>query len=428
MMMDHITTRSMERFCRGMLSMAEVIAYSEHLDGCDKCRVLYDSLPKESPSVKLLTLEAARDAWHIGDHPELEELADFAAGDLDEEDSEIIQLHLANCLRCRREVDDYAAFLRSIEPEMAISFHPQSAFERRWKSLSREFSKLPTFMPVTIAALILMALAVLVYRAYFTDKATTQITGNQSGNLVTAPPTPLPSIATPTGPATNRSIVDPSARATAAISGANHSDITKDTEHLPTSVRTLVASALSPKGLEKPAIVDALKTRAVTYRNATSDVTKLEIIGPSGTVLITDRPVLLWKSATGIRSYRVVVTDSSFNVIAESPWMSEKQWKIPSALARDKVYLWQVKGKLGDEETDRDPVAEARFKILSAIGETKIRALRQSIKSPFILALVMTEEGLLDDAERELQKVDQNSAPARKLLERLREWRTEGHR
>ena len=425
-MIDHITTKAMERYCGGLLTMSEVIAYSDHLDGCDKCRALYDSTPKVPPSVNLLSLEAARDAWHIGDHPELEELADFAGGDLDEEDTEIIQWHLDNCERCRHEVDDYAAFIKSIEPEMSISYHPQSAFERRWRTLGRKFSKHPVFLPVTIAALILMALAILAYRAYFTDQATNQIIGTQNGNLVTPPPSPLPSVATTPGPITDRSGVAQSDRAT-AMGGANQSGA-KETENLPTSLQMLVASALSPKGLNKPAIVDALKTRAVTYRNAASGVTKLEIIGPSGTVIITNRPTLLWNAAVGIRAYRVFVTDLNFNVIAESPWMSETKYKLPSALARDKVYLWQVKGKTGEEETDRDPVAEARFKILSNASEMKIRDLRQNIKSPFVLALVMAEEGLLDDAERELQKADQNSAPARKLLERLRGWRTEGLR
>jgi anti-sigma factor RsiW len=198
MKIDHITTRAMEKFCGGLLTMSEVIAYSEHLDSCDECNRLHDSISKVITCVKPLTLEAARDAWHIGDHPEAEELADFAAGDLDEEDTEIIEAHLANCPRCRVEVDDYAAFIKSIEPEMSISFRPQSAFERRWRTLGREFSKLPVFLPVTIAALLLTALAILAYQAYFDDETTSPITRDQPGNLVSPPSSPLPSVtATP---------------------------------------------------------------------------------------------------------------------------------------------------------------------------------------------------------------------------------------
>lgn len=153
----------MEEFCAGRLPTAEVIACSAHLDECPPCRELYDSTSRTVCCARPLFVDFSRDAWPVSGHPEYDELADYAAGELDEEDGEIIEGHLETCERCGREVADFKAFIRAIEPEMAVEFRPEGLYLKLIRGLRRCLRRV-FLLPLLIAIpnLLLVAAAALV--------------------------------------------------------------------------------------------------------------------------------------------------------------------------------------------------------------------------------------------------------------------------
>lgn len=110
-------------FQEGTLSFAERAAAAEHLEGCPACRKLLaaargdaDILPqKECEDFVLAILN--RTSGSVC--PRVEStLWDFARGDLESEESQLITLHLDHCAGCRMLAEDLAE-LQTVLPSIA---------------------------------------------------------------------------------------------------------------------------------------------------------------------------------------------------------------------------------------------------------------------------------------------------------------------
>ena len=152
------------------------------------------------------------------------------------------------------------------------------------------------------------------------------------------------------------------------------------------------------------------------------------MLGPSGTVIETDRPNLLRHALAGATRYTVSVIAADFNRVARSAPQTATQWTTPT-LRRGMVYSWEVVAVKDGQEV-RSPVApapRAQFKILEAEKLVELTSLKQhSPVSHLTLGLTYARFGLLAEAEGQLQilaKENPSSPVAARLLRTVQDWR-----
>jgi hypothetical protein len=112
-------------------------------------------------------------------------------------------------------------------------------------------------------------------------------------------------------------------------------------EELPEASRSLVRSVLTTKTLPKPELLEKLTAPAITLMDPTARENMFGLLGPSGTVIATDRPNLRWQALAGATSYTVSVFDADFNLVTRSTPITVTQWTPPS-LRRGMIYSWEV--------------------------------------------------------------------------------------
>ena len=100
-----------------------------------------------------------RDEPYTGAHPELEVLAEYAAGDAEEERARAVAAHLPTCARCRGEVESYntmSAMLRNLP-----QFSPPRSFALDELAVRRE--RRPSIWPAwaSLAASIVLAIGMI---------------------------------------------------------------------------------------------------------------------------------------------------------------------------------------------------------------------------------------------------------------------------
>jgi hypothetical protein len=191
----------------------------------------------------------------------------------------------------------------------------------------------------------------------------------------------------------------------------------------------MLATALRSQRLEKSPVLDRLIRGSSSQLDMSGGSSSFALQRPVGTVVEGTRPTFIWGPLSGASSYAVSVFDARFNEVARSEALTTTIWKPPRALQRGSIYRWQVIAvKDGREVILPSPTApEAKFKILDQQpAETLARARQQYAHSHLALGVLYAREGLLDEAETELQalvKDNPTSMVARKLLQSLRAWR-----
>jgi hypothetical protein len=199
-------------------------------------------------------------------------------------------------------------------------------------------------------------------------------------------------------------------------------------EELPESSRSLVRSVLANKTLSKPEVLDKLTAPSITLMDPTARENTFELLGPSGTVIATDRPSLHWQALAGATSYTVSVFDADFNLVTRSTPQTATQWTTPT-LRRGIIYSWEVVAVRDGQEV-RSPIAptpRAQFKILEAEKLLELTSLKQHKPiSHLTLGLTYARFGLLAEAEGQLEilgRENPNSPVATRLLRTVQGWR-----
>jgi hypothetical protein len=138
--------------------------------------------------------------------------------------------------------------------------------------------------------------------------------------------------------------------------------------------------------------------------------------------MLSDRPTFSWSPLDGAAGYVVEVYDDKLRQIITSPQLADTSWTATQSLKRGGIYSWQVTAVKGGEEiiSPRPPAPPAKFRILDqTLANEIVQARRAYASSHLTMALVYTQAGLLDDAEREfraLQRANPNSMISRRLL------------
>lgn len=345
---------------------------------------------------------------------------------------QIVTDHLSRCEECSLAVADLQAFSKEVAPSLGVSYRPAASvnesegwLQRTRSSVSRIFSLHPA--PAFGAALAILLLGVV---GWFVWKNNRQKEPPSQIAVTQAPPQPAPSSEPAPVP------VQPEAALVVAQLKDGKGEFTLDREgklsganDLPASYQNLIKKALTSKQIERSAQLEGLSRPPSSLMGTNDRERDFAILGPAGTVVLTDRPTFSWKPLQGATAYAVEVYDAEFKLVVSSDQQVKTSWTAAQALRRGSVYSWQVKAvKDGEEITSpRPPAPQAKFRVLDQARASEIaKAKRASGSSHLVLGMLYADAGLLRDAEQEfrlLLKANPDSETAKNLLREVQSLR-----
>jgi hypothetical protein len=420
----HLSAAQIVNYRRRMLAPAELLGVDDHLAECAECRRLIEStLNNDAAGLYAgLTAEAA-----AGPHLSFDQSAAYVDGLPTGEERRMIEDHLASCAICAPLLDDLRAFRNEIAPELDREYSPttravRAARERApratWHDriaaiLPASFVKIPMWI---YAAPLLLLVAASVWIA-MRSRPAPQIVHS----------TPTPSTNVPAPGALTQDVTQEAAPVIVRLNDGG-SSLALDAQgrlagagQWPSEYRQMAAEALSNQRAPRSPLLAGLRRPGSSLMGAGDDGRRFAIIGPSGKVLLSDRPAFKWTRLDGADSYIVEIYDAQFNLITSSPALTGLSWT-SQQLARGQVYSWQVKAVSGGQEfiAPHPTAPQAKFRILDQAAAAEIaRARRDYASSHLLLGLLYARAGMLTEAEQEfraLQKANPDSGAARKLL------------
>jgi len=429
-MTDHLSETEVSLFRERTIGPTERERIDSHVAECESC--LRRILPSEDTALvyseltEALLPDGADEPFHLSNA----EIRAYANGSIDQADRVIFESHLDICDQCSKAMESLAAS----SPVESVSSSARQA-EIPAPQFSPASSAAFRFTPARAAAAVLVAtclvLAFVVWLRWHSRAV--DRTAQQASSQT---PTNTPGSGSPT-PAPTQSTKDSNTDqfAVAASLEDNGRKIQLDNtgkliglEELPEASRSLVRSVLANKTLSKPEVLNKLTAPSITLMDPTAREKTFGLLGPSGTVIETDRPNLRWQALAGATSYTVSVLDADFNQVTRSAPLTATQWTTP-ALRRGIIYSWEVVAVRDGQEV-RSPVApapRAQFKILEADKRLELTNLKKhSPISHLTLGLTYARFGLLAEAEGQLQilaRENPNSPVAARLLRTVQEWR-----
>ena len=429
-MVEHLTQKQVEDYCRRRLSAAELLAVTDHFAGCDVCRQRIESARNgEAAFFELRSQVFEETAEPV--HLTMEETAAYAERSLAGEALQTVADHLTHCEQCVAAVNDLREFRNEIAPSLDDEQHelrpatvPSSA-ESSWRKTLRALmapfrvSPIPAFGGAALAILLLAVIAWVVWR-----------TPQQPDQQIATAPTPQPTA--PPSPSDSQPAQPPAAIIAEVNDGSGILSLRRDgtlsgADNLPPSYQNLVRKALSTGRIEKSAQLQGLTRPPSSLMGADNAQRDFSVLEPLGNVLLTNRPTFRWSALEGATGYVVEVYDEKFTPVTASPQLTTLTWT--TTLPRGHVYSWQVKATKDEQEmtSPRPPAPQAKFRILEQTKANELaNARRAHASSHLTLGLLYADAGLLREAEQEfrlLQKANPNSDLARTLLRQVQSMR-----
>jgi hypothetical protein len=424
-MTDHLSETEVSLFRERTIGSAERERIDSHVAQCESC--LRRILPSEDTALvyseltEALLPDGADEPFHLSNA----EIRAYANGSIDQADRVIFESHLDLCYQCSEAVQSLASpLVESVAPSGVQPEIPPQQFSPIWNAAFR-FTPARALAGVLVVASLVLAFVVwLRWHSRAPDQTAQQASSQTPTNTPSSSPAPTQS--------TKDSTADQFA--VAASLEDNGRKIQLDNtgkliglEELPEASRSLVRSVLANKTLSKPEVWDKLTAPSITLMDPTAQENTFGLLGPSGTVIATDRPNLRWQALAGAESYTVSVFDADFNRVTRSAPQTATQWTSP-ALRRGMIYSWEVVAVRNGQEV-RSPVApapRAQFKILEAEKLLELTNLKKhSPISHLTLGLTYARFGLLVEAEGQLQilaRENPKSPVATRLLRTVQEW------
>jgi len=415
-MRTHLTDEQIRSFRDRSVSGADLLRVSSHIADCEVCRARIASQEELGTEISRLR-SAMRACAAVPLHTNYEDLAALVDGQLDDSDAEVVARHARECEACAADIERLRALKQSLE-------NPRAAERSRWLDGFWPFM-LGWKRGLALATSVGVALAVVIVvlgpwrwhgapRRQDSEHALAQATIRDGGRVLTL-------------------------TADGAVAGL---------EPLSPADLAAVHQALAARAIEAPdAITQLGGKRGLLLGSAGATPPPLELLAPLTTVVESERPVFRWTALAGAQ-YQVSVYDASYTRVEASRWIQESQWQVSRPLRRGERYSWQVEVRhdealvmAGGAERTRaqsgrrtgrfivpaPPMPEARFQVLDAAGEERISTMRSKwADSHLVLGVTYARMGLLDDAARQLRKLDEENpgsaatAGLRDSIERLR--------
>jgi anti-sigma factor RsiW len=426
---EHLTQKQVEDYCRRRLSAAELLVVTDHLGGCDVCRRRIQSAGNGEAAFFELRSEVFEDGAEIV-HLTMEQTAALAERSLTGEALQAVEDHLSHCEQCVAAVADLREFRNEIAPSLDREYRPagvtapaESARRGLWarlRSLLAGFRVSPA--PIGAAALAIVLLAVL---GWFFGRQTPE-TAPQIANAPTPQPTAAPSQSDPL-PAQPPAEIVAQVNDGSGVVSIDRKGTLSGADGLPPSYQNLIKKALTTGRIEKSAQLQGLTRPPSSLMGSDSAQHDFSVLEPLGNVLLTDRPTFRWSAMEGATGYVVEVYDEVFTPVTTSPQLTTLTWT--TRLPRGHVYSWQVKAIKDAEEitSPRPPAPQAKFRILDQTKANELaNARRAHASSHLTLGLLYADAGLLREAEQEfrlLQKANPTSPLARNLLRQIQALR-----
>ena len=401
---EHLSKEQAAAFAAGALAGRELLLAGEHIETCDECLALIREV-KPKTAIELTGVAEA-------DHLSFDELAGFVDGKLGEVDAGIVEVHIADCLQCRTDVDQ----LRQLRDEItsAEAREPGSAETGDRRGL---WSLWKIFVPV-FAALVIAAIVWVSFYSRDAETLAEAVPEVNTANVIanTSPvdpesPTPDPA---PEGGTVVASLSDGGAEIALMFDG-NLAGL----ENAPPALREKVKAAFAGRQLSIPA--NDLGGSNGTLMGESEGV-PFGLTGPVGKVVFEQRPTFRWQKLEGSENYVVRVYDDDFREVQASPKLNSTQWTPANPLPRGKTYRWQVAAtKEGKEvRSPERPAPDARFRIVDAAAAEEINAVRRRYpNSSLLLGIVYAEAGLRPESEREFAKLAREN-PRSEIAKKLR--------
>ena len=432
---QHLTQKQVEDYCRQQLGVADLLSVSDHLGECAACRQQIEYALNGDAIYFALRSEvfgegADSSSSHlVRAHLTAEQTARYVESNLSGDELQMVADHLTHCESCALAVDDLQTFREQMAPDLEREYHPAivpSPTEGWWKRMLAPLSALfrgsPGLAFGAVLMVVLLALSSwLIWRTPRRIEPTPEIV-----EAPTPPPSPQPAPVPPPSP--------PSVPLVAQLTDGG-SQLTLDQEgkisgvdDLPPAYRNMLRQALTTRRIERSSQLKGLARPPSSLMSTDREQGEFSVVEPVGKVLMSEQPTFRWSPMQGATGYIVEVYDSTFNLVATSPQLTSQSWS-PPALARGKVYAWQVKAiKDGQEfKSPRPPAPQAKFRILDQAKASELaRAKRAYPSSHLVLGLLYAEAGLLSEAEQELrllQKANPDSEIARTLFTQVQALR-----
>src|SRR5262245_24125680 len=363
-MNEHLSVQLIERYQRRALSGAELLDADDHLAACEMCRQRLGDEPRERAAANSLRSELApTEITHLG----YERLEAYVEGGLDPIDREIADSHMNLCAQCDAEMNELRAFAARMAAYSDKEYAPVAPPSFSEKALSvapglwegvRAFWRSPAFaLPVQLASLGLV-IALLLWAASLRSRnSQLQIALDQqrqeNEKLKQDYQAANASVAELQNQlARLKSAQSPSSIIVALNDGA--AQVTLDKEGNVAGVaapfQQLVKETLTAQRIETPRMLKELIGKSAVLMGPADEGHPFALLGPVGTVVISDRPTFRWRALSGADSYVVRIYDADFNEVAVSPQLSETSWTATRALERGRSYSWQVTARVGDRE------------------------------------------------------------------------------
>lgn len=418
------------------MSPAELLDVDDHMAACEKCRRRLGDEPRERATAKSLRADLGATGMT---HLDYERLAAYVEGELDPIDREIIDSHLKLCDRCDSELNELRAFATRMAAYPVKEYSPAAPLPLGEKAPGlwdgvRAFWRSPAFaLPVRLAGLGLV-IALLLWAASLKSRNIQLQTAleqqrreneklKQDFQAANALLTELQNQL-----ALLKSTQSSSSFVAALNDGGGR--VTLDKEGNVAGVappfQQMVKQTLTAQRVETPRMLAELIGKSGVLMGPADEGHPFALLGPVGTVVMTDRPTFRWRALGGADGYVVRIYDADFNEVAVSPRLSETAWTVTRSLERGRTYSWQVTARVGDKEviSPVKPAPEARFMTLDrAKADELAEAKNASSGSHLTLGILYAQAGLLDDAEREfrlLLRANPQSTLAENLLRSVR--------
>ncbi|HKY03619.1 MAG TPA: zf-HC2 domain-containing protein [Blastocatellia bacterium] len=437
-LIEHLTKKQVDDYCRQQLGVAELLSVSDHLDECEACRQRVEYAINGEAAFFALRAELFGEAADISSpgvvraHLTSEQAAGYVDRNLSGEELQSVADHLTGCDECALIIDDLDAFKNRVAPLLGREYRPSIASSRTegfWGRMAGSLPALSWRSPGLAfgAALAVVLLAVTGWLVWRTQPQT----GPKEEIAVAPSPSPEPSPSPPIA----EPVAEPVAELVAQLNdGQRQLTLDRDgnlsgADDLPPAYRDMLKEALATPRVERSPHLKGLTRPPSSLMSTDKERSEFSVIEPVGRVLVTARPTFRWSPLEGASGYVVEVYDSKFDLVATSPQLTAQSWTVPQSLAPGRVYSWQVKAvKDGqDFRSPSPPAAQARFRILDRAKANELaRARRAYPSSHLTLGLLYAEAGLLEEAEQELrllQKANPDSKIARSLLSQVQALR-----
>ena len=440
----HLSDEDIARYCERKLQPVELLAADDHLGLCDSCYVRMGAV--QGLDDKLLAAGKAFDAAtdYEVTHLTYEQMVAMVDKSLDVFDREVIASHLELCRRCETELNELREVSAAIDvtpsEQRTLPTPRAPSLQERLNSLWRRPAfRIPAPAFAALAAIALLALLIQIplwrERAKLRARVAELEQGNQALKAqATAVEGLQNDVAAMRGENDRlRQAAESRAEVLVALNdGGGRITLDADGNLLGTPAglrdeQAIKNALLNGRVPLPPSLRELRSARSGTLMGEAR--TEFKLLAPAGAVIESDQPNLRWSALEGAASYTVTIYDSSLAEVAASDRLTMTQWAVPTALARGRTYIWQVRAVKDGREVIAPPPAGSRvkFRVLERAKVEEVERARKShAKSHLVMGLVYAEAGLLDEAAREfdaLVKDNPQSSIARKLLQNVRSAR-----